>query len=53
MSGNKPQGRRNVALAICIIMGLVIGVFIKRVPIGLLIGVVIGVLVGGMWVSRK
>ncbi len=53
MSKELPQGRRNVALALCIIGGLVIGLFIKRVPIGLLIGLVIGVLVGGMWINKK
>ena len=50
---SKQTGRREVALALCIVAGLIIGMFIKKVPIGLLIGVVLGVLVGGMWVSKK
>ncbi len=53
MSKNIPQSRKNVALVICIAAGLIIGLFIKRVSIGLLIGVVLGVLVGGMWIGKK
>jgi len=43
-----PQGRRNVALAAAIIGGLVIGIFIKRVHIGLLIGLALGLLISGL-----
>lgn len=46
-----PRGRRNVALAVAIIGGLLIGLFIKRVHIGLLIGLVIGLVVTGL--SRR
>lgn len=53
MSRKSPQGRREVALVLCIVAGLLIGLFIKRVKIGLLIGLVLGVLIGGMWVSKK
>lgn len=45
-------GRRNVALAIAIIAGLVIGIFIKRLHIGLLIGVVLGVMIVGLGKGR-
>lgn len=48
-----PEGRRNVALAACIIGGLAIGLFIKRVPIGLLIGLVMGLLIAGMLSGKK
>ena len=45
--------RRNVGIAVAIIAGLVIGIFIKRVTIGLLIGVVLGLAVGGMLNKKK
>jgi uncharacterized protein YqgC (DUF456 family) len=44
----QPGQRRNVALAAAIVGGLVLGIFIKRVHIGLLIGLVIGLLVSGL-----
>lgn len=48
-----PEGRKNVALVTCIILGLVVGLFIKKVSIGLLIGLVLGLLVAGIASSRK
>ena len=46
---SQPQGsRRNVALAVAIVGGLLIGIFIKRVHIGLLIGLVLGLVISGM-----
>jgi uncharacterized protein YqgC (DUF456 family) len=45
-------GRRNVAMIAAIVGGLVIGIFIKRVHIGLLIGLGIGLLVSSM-IKRK
>ncbi len=47
------QGRKNVALVVCIILGLAIGVFIKKATIGLLIGILLGVAVGGMLSGKK
>jgi uncharacterized protein YqgC (DUF456 family) len=35
------------------VLGLVVGIFIKRVSIGLLIGILLGVLVGGMIIGKK
>ena len=48
-----PQSRRNVALVVCIVLGLAVGLFIKRVSIGLLIGIGLGLLVGGMLSGKK
>jgi hypothetical protein len=48
-----PQSRRNVALVVCIALGLVIGMFIKKVSLGLLIGIGLGVLVGGMLSGKR
>lgn len=45
------DGRRNTALIIAILAGLIIGIFIKRLHIGLLIGMVLGVLIMGL--SRR
>lgn len=41
---SQSETRRKMAWIIVIIVGLVIGMFIKRVSVGLLIGVVIGLL---------
>ena len=48
-----PQSRRNVAAVVCIVLGLAIGMFIKKVSIGLLIGLVLGFLVMSMMSSKK
>ena len=45
--------RRNVGFAVAIFLGLAIGIFIKRVPLGLLIGLLLGVLAGGILKPRK
>jgi hypothetical protein len=36
--------RRNIAGVVAILLGLIIGIFIKRVSIGLLIGLVLGLI---------
>jgi F0F1-type ATP synthase assembly protein I len=36
------ESRRNIAFAIAILLGLGIGMFIKRVSIGIIIGLAIG-----------
>jgi hypothetical protein len=49
---SQPQGdRRNVALVVAIVGGLLLGIFIKRVHIGLLIGLVLGLVISGL--TRK
>jgi len=50
---NLSQGRKNVALVVCILLGLGIGMFIKKASIGLLIGILLGVVVGGMLSGKK
>lgn len=42
MSSEPDASRRNIAGIVAIVLGLAIGLFIKRVSIGLLIGVVLG-----------
>lgn len=45
MAERKPdQKRGTVAFAFVIILGLVIGIFIRRVQLGLIIGLVLGLL---------
>ena len=45
MPERKPdQKRGTVGFAFAIILGLLIGIFIKRVQIGLIIGIVLGLL---------
>lgn len=49
---SQPEGnRRNVVLTVAIVGGLLIGIFIKRVHIGLLIGLVLGLVISGL--TRK
>jgi uncharacterized membrane protein (UPF0136 family) len=42
------QKRGTIAFAFVIILGLIIGIFIKRVQVGLIIGLVLGLLGSGM-----
>jgi hypothetical protein len=46
------RSRLNVAAGLCIALGLVIGIMIKRVHLGLLIGIGLGLL-GGSLINRK
>ena len=49
MSERKPDRKRGtIGFAFAIILGLVIGIFIKRVHFGLLIGLAIGLLSSGL-----
>lgn len=53
MAERKPDRTRgNVAFFFVIILGLILGIFIKRVQIGLIIGLVLGLLGSGL-VKRK
>jgi hypothetical protein len=47
------KGRRDIAVGVVIIIGLVIGFLIKRVHVGLLIGVTLGLLAAGLLSNRK
>ena len=46
----KPPDRKrgNIGFAFAIILGLIIGIFIKRVQLGLVIGLAIGLLSSGL-----
>ena len=52
MSSEPDASRRNLAAIVAIVLGLAIGLFIKRVSIGLLVGVVLG-LTAMMLFKRK
>lgn len=46
MEGN--EKRRKVSIVFLVVLGLVIGILIKRVHIGLLIGLTLGLLAAGL-----
>jgi hypothetical protein len=46
------RSRLNVAAGLCIAIGLIIGIMIKRVQVGLLIGLALGLL-GGSLIRRR
>ena len=49
MAEQKPdQKRGTIAFAFIMILGLIIGIFIKRVQLGLIIGLVLGLLGSGL-----
>ena len=53
MADRKPDKQRGmISFAFVIILGLVIGIFIKRVQLGLIIGLVIGLL-GSSLIRRR
>lgn len=53
MAKTPDSSRRSIAAGLCIILGLVIGIAIKRVHIGLLIGLGLGLLGGGLLSGRR
>lgn len=50
---NSSQSRREIGFILAIVIGLLLGIFIKRVRIGLLIGLVLGLLAVAMISGRK
>ena len=50
---NTNQSRREIGIIVCLVLGLVIGMFIKRVHVGLLLGLGIGLLTSGLIAGRK
>jgi hypothetical protein len=50
---NPSRSRREIGFVIAMVIGLLLGFFIKRVRIGLLIGLALGLLAAGMIGSRK
>lgn len=53
MSKPKQQGRRDIGILLCVILGLIIGAFIKRVSVGLIIGLGLGWMAGLLISGRK
>jgi len=46
MAENKPDTRRGeMAFIFAIVIGLLVGIFIKRIRVGLIIGIVLGLLI--------
>lgn len=53
MSEKKPdRSRTDIALVVTILLGIGLGLFIKRLPLGLLLGLVIGLTASAMMRSR-
>jgi hypothetical protein len=50
---NSSQSRREIGFILAIVIGLLLGIFIKRVKIGLLIGLALGLLAAGMISGRR
>ena len=50
---NKYQQRKKISFTVLIIIGLLIGLAIKRVGLGIIIGIVLGLLGSGMVAGRK
>lgn len=50
---NSPMGRREIGFMAAIVLGLLLGFFIRRVRIGLLIGLVLGILASGLITGRR
>ncbi len=50
---SSPQSRREIGFVVAIVLGLLLGIFIKRVRVGLLIGIVLGLLAVGMISGRR
>ena len=50
---SSPQSRREIGFVVAIVLGLLLGIFIKRVRVGLLIGLVLGLLAVGMISGRR
>ncbi|MDQ0106394.1 hypothetical protein SAMN05660909_01870 [Chitinophaga terrae (ex Kim and Jung 2007)] len=48
---NRP--RLKIAAGLCIVIGLLLGITIKRVQVGLVIGIALGLLTSGMWTKSN
>ncbi len=46
------QPRRKISFIVLIIIGLIIGIAIKKVKIGLIIGIVLGLLASGIMIGK-
>ncbi len=47
------QSRREIGIVFCLVLGLLIGSFIKRVTIGLVIGLALGLLTASLMSNRR
>ena len=47
-NGSGNDTRRTIAVIVTVVLGLAIGLFIKRVPLGMLIGLGLGLLLSGL-----
>jgi len=52
MSKQGNDTRRTMAIIVTVVLGLAIGLFIKRVPLGILIGLALGLLLSGLVKKR-
>ena len=52
MSKQGNDTRRTIAIIVTVVLGLAIGLFIKRVPLGILIGLGLGLLLSGLIKKR-
>jgi uncharacterized protein YqgC (DUF456 family) len=50
---NSSQSRREIGFIVAIVIGLLLGFFIKRVRVGLLIGLFLGFLASGLMTGRE
>jgi len=54
MAERKPDNNRAfISFAFIVLLGYVIGIFIKKVPLGLMIGLVLGLLGSGLLRRRR
>jgi hypothetical protein len=54
MSEKRPDGKRGaVSFTFLIILGLIIGIFLKRVQLGLIIGLALGLLSSNLLKRRR
>lgn len=53
MGNKKPDEKRgSIAFIFVVVLGLLIGIFIKRVQVGLVIGLAFGLFASGLWRKR-
>lgn len=53
MADNSSRSRREMGFVIAMVLGLLLGLFIKRVSLGLLLGLGLGLLAAGMISGSK
>ena len=48
MNRSESNTRRTIAVIVTVVLGLAIGLFIKRVPLGIVIGLALGLIISGL-----